>query len=668
MITRLDGHSAYKINSPRVLVVENDPEWRQIHQENLEGWNYQAIVAMGEGEALLRDAREKAQACRCQLALADMHLFMDGFSGDRSGLDLVPELMPTRSIVVSSSGGVQPTRQAIVEKKALNYLQKSERSLIREVLDAAARRFCACRNPARINWGKIVPQTYLRAWFPEEEPIPDDEADDILVQLFPDAGQISIKILREDRANLTSVPRPRSLVLQLQINGLQPVIVKLARKEKIDREVKNYRAHIEGHLVGAYHPHIIDHIILWDVGGVAYQYVGHPENIRLLSDAYRPRNRERLFQCLKEFFAATWSEHYKAKEVCHNKTLFEIYCDVWGDHWYKGLYEHLQSGKVEQVLLSNPKWKVFNAPDPVSWLIQRVQTNRAGSFSNIQLAVTHGDLHADNILIDTKHNIAWVIDYERTGVGHVLQDFVELEADIINRLVGFEAQDYSLFYQLCIFVAQPSKLGEKIKIQTENPRLKFAADIIEHLRQIAQGQSGILSSEEYLWGLLFNTLFRAKLLLDRGDGGDELRRAFMLASILCHRLDEIDQQESLRSRAWPPSSWPKVQWQRHSGGQETTRIGQHLAALKRMLGKFHAFDSEGLLRSVLVVDELAGLRKLTIDAQTPKGRITWTLRQLLKDAPDGRLLILFLHELAECCDEDNEPRRELENFILQFRD
>ena len=44
----------------RVLIVEDDPEWRDIHADNLAAWGYGCIVANGTGQALLQDAIHKA--------------------------------------------------------------------------------------------------------------------------------------------------------------------------------------------------------------------------------------------------------------------------------------------------------------------------------------------------------------------------------------------------------------------------------------------------------------------------------------------------------------------------------------------------------------------------------------------------------------------------------
>lgn len=53
----------------------------------------------------------------------------------------------------------------------------------------------------------------------------------------------------------------------------------------------------------------------------------------------------------------------------------------------------------------------------------------------------------------------WVIDFEPTGKGHILQDFAELEADIINRLESHN-QNIPSFYKLCLTVVWQPYLRE----------------------------------------------------------------------------------------------------------------------------------------------------------------------------------------------------------------
>ena len=68
-------------------------------------------------------------------------------------------------------------------------------------------------------------------------------------------------------------------------------------------------------------------------------------------------------------------------------------------------------------------------PNPVTWVLKhRVDSSTLSA----RQAITHGDLHGDNIFVDDIH--AWAIDFERSGEGHILRDFTELEVDILTRL------------------------------------------------------------------------------------------------------------------------------------------------------------------------------------------------------------------------------------------
>lgn len=152
MYTKKDNHNAAPYRT-RVLIVENDPNLRADHIGNLNRWGYESVVAEGQGEALLQDAREKAQAYRCQVALVDMRLLDDYNRNDTSGLDLVSDLKPTVSIIVSGHGDRATTRNALKEKRAYDFVGKEEGpAALRQVVAEAAESFCVCRYSGSQHW------------------------------------------------------------------------------------------------------------------------------------------------------------------------------------------------------------------------------------------------------------------------------------------------------------------------------------------------------------------------------------------------------------------------------------------------------------------------------------------------------------------------------------
>jgi hypothetical protein len=167
-----------------------------------------------------------------------------------------------------------------------------------------------------------------------------------------------------------------------------------------------------------------------------------------------------------------------------------------------------------------------------------------------QKAVTHGDLHGENLLIDSRKN-AWVIDFERTGEGHALQDFIELEADVLNRLDAFSGDVHS-FHQICMVIAGQTEIREldENEVNSPDPRIEKALKTVSVLRSLALKCTGIQDARQYLLGLLFNAIFRATI-----NNSERYRKhqqqALILAAIFCHRLEHWNE-------VWPPEDWKPV--------------------------------------------------------------------------------------------------------------
>jgi hypothetical protein len=195
-----------------------------------------------------------------------------------------------------------------------------------------------------------------------------------------------------------------------------------------------------------------------------------------------------------------------------------------------------------------PPWDKLRVPEPISWLIDKVNENK--DIPVTALAVTHGDLHGDNLLVDGDQNL-WVIDFERSGYGPILQDFTELESDILTRLAGLHDFDFEPLFRLGLWVAQSRRINEySFFPDSVGARVMKTMKVISALRQQAYECTGESDARPYLWGLLLNAIFRATLL-DPQKQKLSQQRALMLASIYCHRLDHWEEP-------WPPSEW-KVQ-------------------------------------------------------------------------------------------------------------
>ncbi len=90
------------------------------------------------------------------------------------------------------------------------------------------------------------------------------------------------------------------------------------------------------------------------------------------------------------------------------------------------------------------------------------------SLKKTRVAITHGDLHGDNLLVDNQKNV-WVIDFERCGEGHILQDFIELEADIFNRLEEHN-DNFSAYLKMCFTILKKTNTSN---LNPLKPNLKI---------------------------------------------------------------------------------------------------------------------------------------------------------------------------------------------------
>ncbi|PWH11861.1 MAG: hypothetical protein DDG60_16100 [Anaerolineae bacterium] len=532
-------------DKPRVLIVENNETSRNMYRDLLIHWGYFPVVAQGTGQTLLKDARQKAEQYRCHLALVDMRLLDDVDDEDKSGLALISQLRPAVSILMSGYGNLADSRRA-TEEGAAGFIGKSEGPRVfKEKLEREACKLCAAKNGLVIEPVELMDNLrknlllHSAAYF-------DDQIADCLLRLFPQARYLRLEKIGTTHiaSDLSAVPRPRSVILKVYEDDRQPVIVKLARQTKITHELENFHQFIDGKLRGNYVPVLRGYVLGWDIGGIKLSYVG--DIGQNFSNFFQSHSTHKIKRSLSNFFEETWQPHYRRAVEANNLSLFELYCRTWDKEWVERIKNFTDSHPEE--IMGTELWAQVQAPEPIEWMKHNIFGQRDVSMTeHTKLAITHGDLHGDNILTDEDGNL-WVIDFERTGQGHILQDFIELESDIINRL-PCTPESFPAFLSICITACLPREiknleLTEEIGAQSET---KKAMSIISHLRSLARSITGIRDARQYLLGLLFNTLFRATLSTSTSRKPCQ-QRAFMLASILCHRLDHWDD-------AWPPAHW-----------------------------------------------------------------------------------------------------------------
>lgn len=531
-------------------MVENEERVRESYKVLLRYWGYFPVFAVGEGKSLIKDALAKARKFHCILALIDLRLLDDFDEEDTSGLQLAQELFPVRSIILSGFPNQKILRELLDKHKDIPFLSKADSpERIKQTLDREAAKICAIKRGLQISPVELLDQISQTTFSSLMQEYPDQIAD-ILAQLLPGAKKLRIDRLDSSlfSSYASDVPRPRSVVLKVYEEDYEPVVVKLARAKKIEVEVDRYEKYISRKVGGNFTAKLERHANLWDIGGALYSYIGDFD-VKTFSSYYEKHPIEDIRDCLDSFFTVSWGRHYERRRPQSNVSLFDLYLSVWGD-WYT---KQVRDFSTRDLWQENGIAKWLELPNPIEWFKCHIAENREQDLSIVettQQAITHGDLHGDNLLIDSRKN-AWVIDFERSGEGHALQDFIELESDIINRLEA-PSENISSYFQMCLVVARQSQIKplEESEMKSSEPGIRKALQTISVLRSLALKCTGIRDARQYLLGLLFNTIFRATINSNEKHR-ERQRRALMLAGIFCHRLDHWNE-------SWPPDEWKPI--------------------------------------------------------------------------------------------------------------
>ncbi len=531
--------------APRVLFVDNDRSSQRTFERLLKFWGYEAVIAEGEGKALINNAVALARQSKCCLAIIDLRLVDDLDPEDTAGLDLARRLAPLQCIVLSAFGNQRNLREIMAHYPSVTFIGKGDApEAMRKIIDDEMTKVSAAKRGIHFgdrNAMDAVSKTMLGALAERFS----DQVPDVLAQLFPSAHKLRVQKLeaKSFSTHISTVPRPHSAILKVYADDEEPVVVKLARSKKIQGEVQRYKKHIERKVGGLFMARLERDAYRWDIGAASFSYIGDFD-VRTFSTFYEDSSLEQITECLTSFFTVVWGRPYRESKPVEAASLFQQYNTVW-DNWYED--------RVTGLMDSNPRAfespvSRLGLPHPLLWLKQHMAEAGEGDLSKVDhtfVAVTHGDLHGDNLLVDRKLN-AWVIDFERTGEGPILQDFVELEADLLTRLET-SGDNIASLESLWKAVAAPKEIRALApsEIQSADDHIHKALATVSLLRSLAAQCTKITDARQYVTGLLLNEIFRATLPSQHD--GKRRERALMLASIFCHRLEHWDED-------WPPET------------------------------------------------------------------------------------------------------------------
>ncbi len=522
----------------RVLVVDNDPIACDNLLEMLQPEGYVVRVVPGTGAKLIASARACGRQFRPHIAIVDLRLQNDRNTADVSGLKLLTTLRSAHGILYSSYLSHELSRR-IAQTSAIAWISKGEspQNLLEQVRRNARQDGFRCRSP---QFRSLTEKDIMHALFGRDANLPLDLVRTVVRRLFPQGRRIALLPLAENSTIAPAASRRHSVVLRAHVDDWEPVVVKLAPARQIRTEFTNYQK-VNGRLGGRFRAEIYRTAEFWELGGAAYSFLG--SSVEALPSFHAFYSQQESPECilkpLGHFFGQVWARFYDRSRPCRRHTpLVQRY-----DHVFH-LKKHLNRLDTCQEMLSIPGLPC-TLVNPVLWVLQHADESL---FQNMRLAITHGDLHGQNLFVDGEHS--WTIDFERTGSGHRLRDFIELELDISTRLTPFLDADPLPFFRLAVSLAALSNPeSPESPLLVDDSYARKALLTIAGLRRLAYYSTHYEDAREYLWGLLLNAVFVAALA---GEQSPQGRRALILASVLCERLQRWGQE-------WPPTGWLSVQ-------------------------------------------------------------------------------------------------------------
>lgn len=477
-------HRAY-----RALILDDDPMFRRLAGESLRAKGFLSDTAKDPNEGIF------------QIESHNYHLLIFDVSigkGNQEWLVLLGKLRAegkvNSSLVVVISDYVttgKSVHEAFIEFQADDVIEKSGFHV--DTFGERMHQFTEKKmklNPAlRISWkhGPAEARSALvnlkiggRRVKPENEDFPrlQEELEDLFCRLFWRADSILVSRLPVGRSGAGVVK------VQPVVRGIAhgAVVVKFGDRADIEKENANYEEYVSGMLGGNRSPSVsgIGHTRF--LGGIVYSFFG-AEEFEPFASFYASASQDDIRGVLDHLFLSTCARWYSAQMSAEHYDLAEEYRT-----WLRMTPENLQGAWKELKTVQGAavlKFQSLTAPVTIKNPIPLVENPL---MTQTYRCITHGDLNGGNILVDSDRK-TWLIDFFKTGYGHVLRDHAFLDVYTRCAILGPDEATLDERLQLEQALLQLRRVdarGVPIgQLQSENLALQKAFATSLHLRSLA---------------------------------------------------------------------------------------------------------------------------------------------------------------------------------------
>jgi hypothetical protein len=212
--------------------------------------------------------------------------------------------------------------------------------------------------------------------------------------------------------------------------GDAPAVVKISPLEKGVSEKANYDQFVRPHLPVACRADLLGFAQAYGRAALCYSFVGDGERPETLTDRFAAGDGAALNFVLSTIFE-------RLRQSWYSSHLIEVETDL-ARYYLDRYFEDLTAAAEAEATLFGCASRYFGArPRGEGYSIgEAVFPSVCGSLFSpegereYRSCVLHGDLNTDNVIVDRNRAFARLIDFQRTGRGHIYQDLVSLEASV----------------------------------------------------------------------------------------------------------------------------------------------------------------------------------------------------------------------------------------------
>jgi hypothetical protein len=411
---------------------------------------------------------------------------------NREWLDLLQQLhrkgqTEPALVVVLTNFPENTWHEAFHDYRAADVLDKSEfrdeefgdsmRQLVEEKIPS--------RRDLEIAWAhgpdeaaKTIVDLKIRGWKlkPDSDLFPRvvEELEDLLCRLFWKANRILV----------TPLPAGHSGARVVKVDPIfpsaigTPVAVKFGDVDEIDTEHRNYKEYVEGILGGSRATFVTATARTRLLRGICYSLLGADEfePFETFYERSSPAEVRRVLDSLFKSTCVSWYKNIVSRELHDLAEEYRTFLQMTPEELVKGRNKltAVHGGDVLQFQTLKTAARIRNP----------IRLAERSLLVNTYACPTHGDLNGGNILIDAERK-TWLIDFMKTGIGHLLRDYAFL--DTYTRCILLRDEVATLDERLLLERSLPHVVKPDVAptLPTDNAPLRKAFETSLHIRALA---------------------------------------------------------------------------------------------------------------------------------------------------------------------------------------